>query len=239
MNQFPYITLWLVVAFLLADYPLQSNLVFQIRYKYKYGALLHIAIHALAGLFLLYPYLGHWQVWAAFGATIALHYFIDTVNKKNIYMWLADQAAHIGLIALVGVLCRNLQPAALPDVITAYYFDTTIAWYIIGYLVATFAGTIFIFFVKVTFRPGHKPGPILPYEKTTGVVARALVVTAIILGFKLTPAFFFVAPVPDLLRLYQVITMRGAEGHYKDVYPTDVVVSFVYAGAAGIALALI
>jgi hypothetical protein len=113
------------------------------------------------------------------------------------------------------------------------------ALYVIGYLAATFAGTIFVFFVKATFQKDYQTRRILLYEKTTGVLSRAIVVTAIILGFKLTPAFFFVAPVPDLLRLYQVVTLRGDERHYKDVYPADVLISFLYAAAIGVALAFV
>jgi hypothetical protein len=239
LGQFKYILLWLVAAFLIADYPLQSNLVFQIRYKYKFGGLLHVAIHALAGLFLLYPFLVHWQIWAAFAATIVLHYFIDTVSKTNILMWFADQAAHLILIVGVAFLCRNLQPITLPPIIAKYYFNVPFVLYVIGYLAATFAGTIFIFFLKMTFQKDYQARPILLYEKTTGVLSRAIVVTAVILGFKLTPAFFFVAPVPDLLRLYQVVTLRGGERHYKDVYPADVLISFVYAAAIGVALSFV
>jgi hypothetical protein len=239
MDQFQYIFLWLTAAFLIADYPLQSNLVFAIRYKYKFGGLLHVAIHAFAGLFLLYPYLSHWQIWVAFGATIVLHYFIDTISKKNIFMWLADQASHIVLILGVALLCRNLQPIGLPEILAKYYFNATVALFVIGYVAATFAGTILVFFVKSTFRRGYEPRPILLYEKTTGVVSRAIVVTAVILGFKVTPAFFFIAPVPDLLRLYQVVTLRNEEPHYKDVFPSDIVISFLFAAAIGVALAFV
>jgi len=239
LDQFKYILLWLIAAFLIADYPLQSNLVFEIRYKYKFGGLLHVAIHALAGLFLLYPYLAHWQMWAAFGATIVLHYFIDTVSKTNIFMWAGDQASHVALIVGAALLCRHLQPVPLPDIVAKYYFNVPFALYVIGGLAATFAGTIFVFFVKMTFRKDYHTRPILLYEKTTGVLSRAIVVAAVVLGFKLTPAFFFIAPVPDLLRLYQVVTLRGTENHYKDVYPGDVLISFAYAAAIGVALAFV
>jgi len=239
VGQFPNIFLWLVVAFLVADYPLQLNVVLQIRYKYRYGGALHAAIHALAGFFFLYPYLGHWQIWAAYGATIVAHYFIDTVSKKNVFMLLGDQAAHFLLMAAVAFLCRGLAPLALPPLLARYYFDVHIPLYITGYLAATFAGTIVIYFLKMTFRRGYGPRPILLYEKTTGVLSRALVVTAVLLGFKLSPAFFFLAPVGDLLRLYQVVTLRGDDRAYKNVYVADVIISFVYAAAIGAALALV
>jgi len=239
LDQFKYILLWLIAAFLIADYPLQWNFVFEIRYKYKFGGLLHVAIHALAGLFLLYPYLTHWQIWVAFGATIVLHYFIDTVSKTNIYMWLLDQASHIGLIVGAALLCRHVQPIPLPAVVAKYYFNVPFALYVIGFVAATFAGTIVIFFLKSTFRKDYGVKPIQLYEKTTGAVSRAIVVAVVILGFKLTPAFFFIAPVPDLLRLYHVVTLRGEDDHYKDVYPLDVLISFVYAAAIGVALAFV
>jgi hypothetical protein len=239
LDQFKYILLWLIAAFLIADYPLQWNFVFEIRYKYKFGGLLHVAIHALAGLFLLYPYLTHWQIWVAFGATIVLHYFIDTVSKTNIYMWLLDQASHIGLIVGAALLCRHVQPISLPAVVAKYYFNVPFALYVIGFVAATFAGTIVIFFLKSTFRKDYGVKPIQLYEKTTGAVSRAIVVAVVILGFKLTPAFFFIAPVPDLLRLYHVVTLRGEDDHYKDVYPLDVLISFVYAAAIGVALAFV
>jgi hypothetical protein len=239
MDQFKYIFLWLTAAFLIADYPLQSNLVFALRYKYRFGGLLHVALHALAGLFFVYPYLGHWQIWVTFGATIVLHYFIDTISKKNIFMWLADQGSHLLLIFGVALLCRHLTPIALPEVVAKYYFNASVAVYVIGYVAATFAGTILVFFMKSTFRRDFEARPILFYEKTTGVVSRAIVVTAVLLGFKVTPAFFFVSPVPDLLRLYQVVTQRHDEKHYKDVYPSDILISFLFAAAIGVALAFV
>jgi hypothetical protein len=239
LDQFKYIALWLITAFLVADYPLQSNLVFEFRYKYKYGGLLHVAIHALVGLVFISPYLTHWQVWAAFGATIFLHYFIDTVSKSNIFMWLVDQSAHILLILGAAFLCRNLQPIELPAVVARYYFSVPFALYVIGYLAAAFAGTILILFVKLTFLRDYKPRPLLTYEKLTGVISRAIVVTAVILGVKVSPAFFFAAPVPDLIRLYLVLSRRGDEKHYRDIYVQDVIISFVYAAAIGVALSFL
>jgi len=239
VNNFWNIFLWLYVAFLVADYPLQLNVVFRVRYKYRYGGLLHVGIHFLSGLFFLLPYLVHWQIWALFTATIILHYFIDTVNKKSVWMLLADHAAHFGLIAVLAWLARNLQPAPLPALCARWYLDPAVPLYGIGYLAATYAGTIFIFFLKMTFRPGYFGRPLLGYEKTTGVIARAVTATAVILGFKLTPAFFAVAPVPELLRLYRVWTRRGEDGHYRDVYIWDVAVSFVWAAAIGVALSFV
>lgn len=239
MGHFPFIAGWLVVAFLVADYPLQSNVVFQFRYKYRYGGLLHVAIHALAAYFFVWPYLNHWQVWLAVGVTIACHYPIDTVSKKNILMWLVDQSIHLALIGGAAFAVRNLEPVTLPPLLSRYYFNGVVIIYAVGYLVATFVGTIFIYFINMTFRRGFEARPILLYEKATGVIARAVAVTAVVLGFKVTAAFFLLAPVPDLLRIYQVVTLRGENDTYKGVYVSDIIISFFYATAVGVALAAV
>jgi hypothetical protein len=241
MDQFIYILLWFTVGFLIADYPLQLNVVFQLRYKYRHGGLVHVAIHAVTGLFFIYPYLAHWQIWAAFAATTVAHYFIDTLNKKNIFMWLGDQVTHLLLIAAVACLCRNLQPTLLPAPFAPYYLNIPFALYVVGYLTAGFTGTIFVFFVKQTWWRDYRgaPRPILLYEKVTGVLARVMVVTAVVLAFKISPAFLLVAPVPDLFRIYHVLSSRGAERHYKNVYVPGIVISFLYAAAIGVALAFV
>lgn len=239
MGQFWNICLWLVVGFLVADYPLQLNFVFKIRYKYRFGGLLHVAFHFLSALVFVIPYLVHWQLWALITATIILHYFVDTVNKKNIWMLLGDQAIHLALIAGVAYVGRDLQPIKLPAAVAAWYFNRQVVLYIIGYLAATFAGTIIIYFLKMTFRRDYSGRAILGYEKATGVLARVWVVTAVLLGFKVSPGFFLAAPVPDLIRLYGVLTRRGDERHFRNVYPVDILISFVYAAAIGVALTFV
>ena len=127
----------------------------------------------------------------------------------------------------------------LPAVIARYYFNVPFAFYVIGYLAAAFAGTILVMFVKLTFRRDYQPRPLLTYEKLTGVVSRSLVLTAIILGSKVSAAFFLAAPVPELIRLYLVLSRRGDEKHYRDIYVQDVIISFVYAAAIGVALSFL
>jgi hypothetical protein len=179
-------------------------------------------------------------MWVFYGATIAIHYLVDTVNKKNIWMWFGDQAIHLVLIGVVAWLCRDLQPFALPAAVARWYFDPALPVYVIGYVLAAFAGTIFIYFIKMTFVPDYGPRPILTYEKATGVIARAATLTAVILGFKISPAFFVVAPIPEMIRLAAVLAKRGDGGDHRNVYPLDVGISFVFTLvlAAGLAVGL-
>jgi hypothetical protein len=239
MGNFTNILLWLCVAFVVADYPLQTNFVFAFRYKYRYGGILHVAIHFVVGAVFLFPYLLNWRMWVVLVVLNVLHYFIDTVSKKNIWMFFADQAAHLVLIVAGAFFAAGAVPMVLPETIARYYFSTSFPLYIIGYIAATFVGTIVIYFVKMTFRSDYAGRGIFGYEKSTGVLSRAATVTAILLGARYHPVLFLAAPVGEGLRLAHVMSKSKDDHQYRDVYYFDVILSFVYAAAIGIALAFI
>ncbi|UCE27500.1 MAG: DUF3307 domain-containing protein [Candidatus Coatesbacteria bacterium] len=239
MGNFVNISLWLCVAFLVADYPLQTNFVFAFRYKYKYGGIFHVSIHFVMGTVFLFPYLINWQIWVVLVVLNVLHYFIDTVAKKNIWMLFADQAAHLVLIVAGAFFAAGAIPMALPDTVARYYFSTSLPLYLIGYIVATFAGTIVIYFVKMTFRSDYTGRGIFGYEKFTGVLSRAATVTAILLGARYHPALFLAAPLGEGLRLAHIMSKTKDDRQYRDVYYLDVILSFVYAAAIGTALTFV
>jgi hypothetical protein len=239
MDNFTNIFLWLCVVHLVADYPLQTNLVFGFRYKYKYGGLLHVGIHFVVGAVFLFPYILNWQIWVVLAVSNVIHYFIDTVAKKNIWMFLGDQAAHLVIITAGAFVAASAAPMALPDAVARYYFSTSFPLYVIGYLAATYMGTIVIYFVKVTFRSDYAGRGIFGYEKFTGVAARAVTVTAILLGARYHPAFFLAAPAGEVLRLAHVLWKKEDGGQYKDVFYADIIISFIYAAAVGAALTFV
>lgn len=243
MGNFPgmnvNIFLWLCVAFLVADYPLQTNKVFEFRYKYRLGGLLHVIIHFLAAFVLLFPYLLGWQIWVVLVVTNVAHFFIDTVSKKNIWMFVGDHAAHFALILLGAVFAAEAEPLVLPTPLSEVYFSNGFLIYLIGYLAATYMGGIVIYFLKMTFRPDYAGRGIYGYEKFSGVLARAATVTGVLLGAKVHPAFFATVPVGEGLRLAHVMSKSEENPHYRDVYYGDTVISFVYAAAIGTALAFV
>jgi hypothetical protein len=239
MGSFTNIFLWLCVVHLVADYPLQTNFVFSFRYKYKHGGLLHVGIHFVIGAVFLLPYLLNWQIWVVLAVSNVIHYFIDKISKTNLWMFLGDQAAHLAIIAAGAFVAAGAVPMALPDTVGHYYFSTSLPLYVIGYLAATFMGTIVIYFIKVTFRPDYAGRGIFGYEKFAGALARAATVTAILLGARYHPAFFLTAPAGEGLRLAHVFWKSENRGQYKDVYYADIIISFVYAAAVGAALTFV
>ncbi len=239
MGNFTNIFLWLCVAFLVADYPLQTNFVFAFRYRYKYGGVLHVAIHFVVGVVFLIPYLHNWRIWVVLVVLNALHYFIDTISKKNIQMFFGDQAVHLILIVAGAFFAAGAAPMFLSETVARYYFSTSFPLYLIGYVAATFAGTIVIYFVKMTFRSDYAGRGIFGYEKFTGALSRAATVTAILLGARYHSVLFLTAPVGEGLRLAHIMSKSNDGNQYRDVYYLDVILSFVYAAAIGIALTFV
>ena len=226
MGQFWYILLWLIIAHIIADFPLQTNKVFAARYKYKYGGLIHVFIHFAVGIILLFPYLASWEFWLSFAVVTTLHYFIDTIKKTNIWAFILDQMSHFLLLSGVALLCCRVTAMNVPDWFGAYYYNLNLLVYIIGYLAAAYVGIIVILFLK----PGeNKDKPPTVYEKTTGALARVATLTCVILAFNLHWAFAVLIPVPETVRLIIVLSRRNLPHiPYKNIFPRDIIVSFAY-----------
>jgi hypothetical protein len=226
MGQFWHIFLWLTIAHLIADFPLQTNRVFSVRYKYKFGGLIHVAIHFIVGLALLVPFLGSIKFWLLYTVITVAHYFIDTIKKKNIWAFFGDQLSHIALLAGVAFFCRYDVPFQIPQWLGAYYYNIPLLVYITGYLLVIFVGVIIVLFLKRGERATIPPSL---YEKTTGGLARAWTLTVIILAFNIHWSFVVLAPAGEVIRLIIVNAKRELPHlSYKNVLPRDIVISFIY-----------
>ncbi|MCP4229160.1 MAG: DUF3307 domain-containing protein [bacterium] len=226
MGQFWYIFLWLLIAHLIADFPLQTNRVFAARYKYKYGGIIHVVIHFIIGLILLVPYLGSWKFCLLYTIITVAHYFIDTIKKKNIWAFFGDQLLHIILLGGGAFLCRGDIPFQIPQWLGSYYYNIPLLVYIIGYLLVAYVGIIVVLFLKRGERATTPPSL---YEKTTGGLARVWTLSVIILAFNLHWGFVVLAPAGEIVR-FVVVNAKRELPHlsYKNVMPRDIVISFIY-----------
>ena len=90
--------LLLLFAHLIADYVLQTNQMVARKSEFKILGL-HVAIHGLLYTVIL------WHSWASIAVLTASHFLIDWVKikygKDELTSYLADQAAHIGMILIV------------------------------------------------------------------------------------------------------------------------------------------
>ena len=126
----------LLLAHLIADYPLQSS--WMVRAKRTLGGLtLHVAIHIVVMLILVGPALP--QVWLPLAAIALVHFALDA--GKNVVMrwrphwvvssYLADQALHMITLWLASAWIAQHTPAATP------LLKPNLAILLSGYLLAT------------------------------------------------------------------------------------------------------
>ncbi|MCA9876025.1 MAG: DUF3307 domain-containing protein [Anaerolineales bacterium] len=107
MTTFPI----LLLAHLIADFPLQTNRVYALKTQGNKGLLLHVAIHVLVAAVLLQRPLSHIPLLFAYGA---IHFAVDwyKVNspaRKQTPGFLLDQAAHFFTILVLTAWQPALQ----------------------------------------------------------------------------------------------------------------------------------
>ncbi|MEM7242777.1 MAG: DUF3307 domain-containing protein [Pseudomonadota bacterium] len=137
--------LLLLLAHLLGDYLFQTNTMVARKPELKVLGL-HIAIHGALYTAVL------WQSWGLIALLTASHFLIDWIKinygRDEIWSYLADQTAHLGMIAVILALGAT-SPWAVPDEwlkITVYacgLIITTLAiGPIIGYVMRPYAAQI-------------------------------------------------------------------------------------------------
>jgi hypothetical protein len=107
----------LLLAHLIADFPLQSNFVFRLKTRSPAGLLLHVGLHLLILCLLL---VDPWRYWPALLFLGVSHYTIDwlKVKRPSSPEWpafLLDQAAHIAVLAIIALWQPNMILQPMPD----------------------------------------------------------------------------------------------------------------------------
>lgn len=197
----------LLLAHLLADFPLQFTRLFKLKVSRSWGTVFHGGIFTLLALIFAYPYLTHNAAWVFILLLGISHIFSDraklSITRRfkidNLWLFLLDQGLHIGLIGLLaatspGRLILSWPLANFPSFLTQVYNDpqSKVIIYIIVYLIATFGGTFLIYYLKKTFfikQLGEVT--ISGQEKYCGILERFLILSL----FVLPGYFYFLTPV--------------------------------------------
>lgn len=93
----------LYLAHLIADFPLQTNRIYQLKNESNQGILLHVAIHLLVASILIEDAPAHWPVFLVLGIT---HFLIDWAKLRDPFRrqtpgFILDQFAHFLTIVLI------------------------------------------------------------------------------------------------------------------------------------------
>ena len=202
----------LLLAHLLADFPLQFTQLFRLKVSNRWGAAFHGGIFTLLALILSLPYLAHNSMWVFILLLGIFHILIDETKLSltrrfkidNLWLFLSDQGLHIGLIGLLaatslGRLVLNWPLYNFPSFLTQAYNDpqSKVIIYIIAYLTATFGGTFLIYYLKKTLFIKQLGKVIISRpEKYFGILERFLIVSLVIFPGH----FYFFIPVVLITR---------------------------------------
>ncbi len=106
------ITLHLILAHFLADFPLQSSRLAKYKQTHFSGIVVHSLTHLLTSMALLVPFLYSSKVWIAIGIIFVQHNILDqakiSLGKKfpkwnKFLLYLLDQIGHMVIVVWVGV----------------------------------------------------------------------------------------------------------------------------------------
>lgn len=175
---------------MIADFILQSNIIYRLKIKGARGQLLHGLTVFISSLLLTLPYLKITLFWAYLFAITALHITQDSIKIKYFkdssfpfWPFIADQALHILVTATIFLL--PLKKADLPIL----PYNVWLVLFIIGYIFAGWQGIYFIDTFKRTFLKNHysvKDGPdkyfVSVHEKYYGIIERLTLTSFVFMG---------------------------------------------------------
>jgi len=152
----------LLLAHLIADFPLQTSQIFKIKMNTQWGVILHTLIVLIFSLLFAFPYLENLRVIIIIIIIFATHTIIDKIkldySKKNtnqgIKIFLLDQFLHIAIIAVLTfnftesyLLSSPFNNTFLSDLIHLYNNDIFIIS-LIGYILSIFFIPILLIYIK-------------------------------------------------------------------------------------------
>lgn len=112
MNVYIYLFSTLLLAHLIADFPLQTDLIFRLKNKNWMGVALHAGVHVVVTALLL-PSSSH--VWPLLIGLGFLHFLCDWAklrcySNSQASIFLLDQAAHVVVLLLLAGVFMGIQP---------------------------------------------------------------------------------------------------------------------------------
>jgi hypothetical protein len=228
-----FLFLKLYLAHLIGDFILQFEELYRLKLKHVYGHVLHVVIHCLVTMIVVFPYLKEPFMWFFIPLTSTVHFFQDRLkykymeqNKKWYFpIFVVDQIGHFFCIATILLFPVSKQVYGLfaSPPANQFYGDNLWTVLAIAFIISTFCGSfLFYSFTVSYFRKPRKDHFITATEMTHGIIER-MVVTGIFL-FSSNPF---------------VLILSGGIGVMRLVSPklrsmTEFVMSFAYAALVGL-----
>lgn len=181
----------LLLAHLIADFPLQFNEIFKLKVKSKWGVLLHGTIAGVISALLLYHYVFYSWMWLAIITLIGSHFIIDYIrvvftkktNRDNLWMFLLDQFLHLVVVWLISLWISSLPLPSL-EILQTRLDNKAILLTLSGFITAGYGSAIVIHYLKKMLVKNYTDQALS--TKRYGIIERFLVMALILL-----PGLFF------------------------------------------------
>ncbi|MBL7075492.1 DUF3307 domain-containing protein [candidate division KSB1 bacterium] len=143
----------LLLAHLIADFPLQTDFVFRVKSQHPYGVLLHCGIVTGVTAAVCFPYLTLGAFWLVLLVKLVSHLIIDKSKliitskylKDDIFFFILDQFLHITVILCIVQFYQPSYP--LSDLSPLY--NTSVLIILSGFIISVFGGTIWVFYMQL------------------------------------------------------------------------------------------
>lgn len=152
----------LLLAHIIADFPLQTSQIFKVKMNTEWGVILHTIIVLIFSILFTFPYLENPKVIAVLLIIFLSHTIIDKLklkyskktNTPNLKIFLIDQVLHISIIVILTfnftekvLLTSPFNNVFLSYLIHLYNNDIFIIS-LIGYIASVFFIPILLIFIK-------------------------------------------------------------------------------------------
>lgn len=143
----------LLLAHVIADFPLQTDAIFRLKTKYSWGVLPHVLICTLMNILALYPYLNNLTVWSAIVVLGIVHTILDRtkisvsekISRDSFFQFFIDQVFHVLSIWMVAAwLTKSVDKNAYD--ISGFLANSELIIQLTAYIFAAFAGVPIIFY---------------------------------------------------------------------------------------------
>ncbi len=228
----------LLLAHVTGDFPLQTDLIYQLKTKSKIGGIPHILICTLVNIFVLIPYIHFWQTWAAIAALAIVHFILDTskiyftqkTKKDNLLFFSIDQVLHFAAIWIAASWLDSTLTIQEYKIFGILITKKNII-YIISLVFSIFASVPIVYYIQ---RYWYKKitGKTIPYpgfrQKISGYLERFVTTGGILLG-----GIYLLFP---LLILFLIFIKHKQNTKYHTIAKTA---SFIIALFSGFAVLLV
>ncbi len=141
-----HLTLHLILAHFIADYPLQTNWLAKYKRNHAFGIFLHSFTHFVVSVILMIPFLHIGKIWLGVLIIFATHTLFDqlkvTLGKKTKWnpflLYVLDQIAHLVVIYWVAVYYLGKITPQMSGFWLNLYTDSTIVSFFLTLTLVTY-----------------------------------------------------------------------------------------------------